>query len=177
LTGDDKYREKMNNIRLVTIFIMSCIALGHTADQRARDISDKDYFEIHYSQSGGMKQVIFKRYLFTFIETVDKKSENQLKSASLSSFVEIQKRTEVNKAQNKRLRDWIIKNKISEIKMIPPPEKEQGMAETRYANNLMIYINGQEYNLNHYTLRENPQIALSELFEMAKEFTATNDNN
>lgn len=166
----------MKNIILVTIFIMSFLLLGHTADQRARDISGKDYFEIHYSQSGGMKQVIFDKHLFSFIETVEK-SNNHIQSGSLLSFVEIQKRTRISKKQIKSLRDWIIKNKISKIKMITPPEKENGMAETRYANNLMIYIDGKEYNLNHYTLGENPQITVGELFEMAKEFTATNDNN
>ena len=160
--------------------MLLCMPLGHTADQRTRDIATKDYIEIHCSLSGGMKQVIFDRYLFKFIETVEKESDSPLKSGSLDSFVEIQKRTRLDKSQEKRLRDWIIKHKISEVKIVPPPEKEPiGMAETRYANNLMIYIDSMEYSLNHYTIDANPKLwkAFDELFGMAKEFTAAAKSN
>jgi hypothetical protein len=76
------------------------------------------------------------------------------------------------------LRDWIIKYQIAEIN--PKPETDHpGMTEVRYSDKLMIYINGKEYDLNHYTIKAEQKLAraFEELLAMAKEFTATAEND
>ncbi len=132
--------------------------------------------EIHCSLSGGMRQVIYKNHIFTFIESIEKQDKSLAKSASLDGFVEIKKKTRLNKNQEHELRNWITKYKITGIKPVPKPEKEDiGMGAIRYPNRLMVNIDSKEYASDHRTIEAHPELqpAFDELFGMAKEFTET----
>lgn len=162
----------MKKIVFFISFALFFQSIVHAAEQSVRKIEPKDYFEINCSLSGGMKQIIYDKYLFTYIECIEK--QGLVKSASLQSFVEIQKKTELNKEQEQKLRNWIIKHSITSIKSVPKPEKED-MGAIRYPNHLMVYLDSKEYNLDHHTIGANPELqqAFNELFTMAKEFTDT----
>ena len=164
----------MKKIIFFIIFALFYQSVVYAAEPSVRKIEPKDYFEIHCSLSGGMRQVIYDKYLFTFVEAIEKKADSPLHavSASLQSFVEIQKKTELNKEQEQKLRNWITKYNVASINSVPKPEKED-MEAIRYPSQLMVYIDSKEYNLDHHTIGAHPELiqAFDELLTMAKEFT------
>jgi hypothetical protein len=178
---------KLRHLGIVAVcFFIGICSFADTADKWSKGEKQQDgttvyegkqsAFAIHCSLSGGMRQIIYDKYLFTFIETIEKKDDDpshpHVVSASLQSFVEVQKKTQLIFDQEQKLRDWIIKFNISSIKPVPKPEKED-MGAIRYTNRLTIYMGSQKIDLDHRTIAAHPELiqAFDELFAMAREFT------
>ena len=166
---------KMKKIIIFAILFLICSCKAVSSKDDTRKIYGLDYIEINCKLSGGKKRIVFKNYIFTFVQTFHKKPTEAFPPiyGDLRSFVEIQKKTSFyNKKQIQRLKDWIKKYKITSIKPIENPGKKN-LSAVRYPNSLMIYINSKEYKLNNYTIIKNPQLqdAFKELIKLAKEFT------
>jgi hypothetical protein len=162
----------MKNIICYIIIALFFTSVIYSSEQSIRKNESSDYIEIHFSASGGMRQIIYEKHYFIFIESIEK--QDQIVVSTNDSFVEIQKKTNLSKDQERKLHNWIKKYDITNIKLVPKAEKED-MGALRYPSHLMIFINSKEYNLDHYTIIANTKLqqAFDELYAMAKEFTTT----
>ena len=168
----------MKKYLLFVVFglIISVMAFGKENNEFTAKRKWPGHFEINCSLSGGMRRIEYNKPLLTYVVTEPKKSnEAMIVSASLSSFVEIQRKTELSQKQEERLRAWVEKHNIRAVK--PVSRSTDNFDSQRYANDLMVYSDSKEYKIDHDAIESSPGLraGLDELIEMAKEFTETKD--
>lgn len=169
---------KSNAILIGFYFLF--ISCAGTAEENVYSSKEKiKNFELHCLLSGGMKQVHCERRMFTVITTHPKKPINQdpkhvALHQSLLSFVEIQRKTRLSKSQIEQLSNWVNKYNITKIKPVEKPEQPD-KSSLKYPGKLKVFVSSKEYKIDHHTIKANPHLqeAFKELFDMAKEFTAT----